>query len=159
MFGYGKGELIDGSTRKLYLSEEDYQAVGAAYANIKKNDILRIQHEFIRKDGRRVWLDMSGATLHEESKVILWIFVDVTERKLAEAQIEKSLSLLRATLESTNDAILVVDLNNTWILHNHHFLDLWQITDEILAAKDDHDALSYGNYSPGIVPNSPANAI
>ncbi|MGZ4954036.1 MAG: sensor domain-containing protein [Methylobacter sp.] len=143
MFGYNRGELIGCSTRKLYLNEEDYQSVGKAYENIENNKIIRTQCEFVCKDGRRVWLDMSGTILHQETNELLWIFVDVTERKQAEAQKEKSLSLLYATLESTYDAILVVDLNNTWVLHNQRFLDLWQISDEILATKDDGAALSY----------------
>ncbi len=42
----------------------------------------------------------------------------VAERRQAETQIVKSMSLLHATLESTNDAILVVNLNNTWELYN-----------------------------------------
>ena len=143
MFGYGKGELIGGSTRNLYLSEEDFQAIGSAYANFGNNEVIRVQHKFVRKDGQHVWLDMSGALFHQNTNEFLWIFVDVTEQKLAEEQKEKSLSLLYATVESTNDAILVVDLNNNWVLHNQRFLELWQITDEIIAAKDDAAALSY----------------
>ncbi len=68
---------------------------------------------------------------------------DITERKNDETQIAKSLSLLNATLESTHDAILVVDLNNVWVLYNQKFVDLWHITDEIIFAKDDRAALSY----------------
>lgn len=143
MFGYDKGELIGRSTRSLYVNEADYQAIGAAYPDIWNNNIVRTQHEFLRKDGQNVWLDMSGAILNREINELLWIFVDVTEQKQAHEQIEKSLSLLYATLESTNDAILVVDLNNHWILHNQKFLDLWQITDSILAAKNDSAALNY----------------
>ncbi len=143
MFGYDKGELIGRSTRQLYISDEDYQTFGTTYANIENKDIVRIQQEFVGKDGRHIWLDISGETLDKETNELLWIFVDVTERKRAEEQKEKSLSLLYATLESTNDAILVVDLNNTWILQNQRFLDLWQITDDILLAKDDSAALAY----------------
>ena len=58
-------------------------------------------------------------------------------------RLEKSLSLLQATLESTNDAILVVDLHGIWVAYNQRFIDLWQITDEIIAAKNDQAALSY----------------
>ncbi len=68
---------------------------------------------------------------------------EVAERKRAEAKIAKSLSLLHATLESTNDAILAVDLSNIWVLHNQRFIDLWRIPDEIIAANDDEAALAY----------------
>jgi diguanylate cyclase (GGDEF)-like protein/PAS domain S-box-containing protein len=68
---------------------------------------------------------------------------DITERKLADLKIKKSMSLLQATLESTADAMLVVDLNNTWRLHNQQFIDLWKIPEEIVAANDDKSALSF----------------
>ncbi|WP_340121758.1 EAL domain-containing protein [Methylobacter svalbardensis] len=57
------------------------------------------------------------------------------ERSRSMLQIAESLSILRATLESTGEAILAVDLNNNWLLHNQKFADLWQIPDEIIAAK------------------------
>ncbi len=59
------------------------------------------------------------------------------------SRLENSLSLLSATLESYHDAILVVDLENTWVLYNQRFIDLWQIPNEIIAAKDDLNALAY----------------
>ncbi|MGZ4955174.1 MAG: EAL domain-containing protein, partial [Methylobacter sp.] len=59
------------------------------------------------------------------------------ERNQSMVQIAESLSILKATLESTSEAILAVDLNNNWLLHNQKFIDLWQIPDEVIAAKID----------------------
>jgi diguanylate cyclase (GGDEF)-like protein/PAS domain S-box-containing protein len=70
-------------------------------------------------------------------------FIDITERKKAEANLKKTISLLNATLESTTDAILVVDLNNNWILYNKQFVDLWKFSAEIIALKDDAAALLF----------------
>jgi PAS domain S-box-containing protein len=67
----------------------------------------------------------------------------IAERKQAEEKLIKSVSLLNATLQSTHDAILVVDLNNAWMLYNQRFIDLWHIPDELIAAKDDRLALAY----------------
>lgn len=77
--------------------------------------------------------------------ISLRMSVRARTKKLNEtaAQLARSVSLLQATLESTNDAILVVDLNNAWLLHNQQFIDLWHITDETIAARDDLAALSY----------------
>ena len=55
------------------------------------------------------------------------------ERNRSMLQIAESLSILKATLESTGEAILAVDLNNNWLLHNQKFIDLWQIPNEIIA--------------------------
>ncbi|MBI5439506.1 MAG: response regulator [Nitrosomonadales bacterium] len=65
---------------------------------------------------------------------------DLDDRNM---KIAKALSLQQATLESTHDAILAVDLNNAWVLYNRRFIDLWHITDEIIAAGDDNAALAY----------------
>lgn len=59
------------------------------------------------------------------------------ERNRSTLKIAESLSILKATLESTGEAILAVDLNNNWLLHNQKFVDLWQVPSEIIAAKLD----------------------
>jgi PAS domain S-box-containing protein len=71
------------------------------------------------------------------------ISTEITDMKQIEAELEKNISLLNSTLESTTDAILVVDLNNTWVSKNQRFIDLWHIPDDIIAAKNDRAALSY----------------
>jgi diguanylate cyclase (GGDEF)-like protein/PAS domain S-box-containing protein len=70
------------------------------------------------------------------------------ERNRSTIQIAESLSILKATLEATGEAILAVDLNNNWLLCNQKFIDLWQIPHEIIAAKmrakDGSPELLYG---------------
>ena len=68
---------------------------------------------------------------------------DVTERKQAEARLEATLSLLSATLDSTADALLVVDADGRITLFNRRFAEMWGIPDEILASGDDERALSW----------------
>ncbi len=96
------------------------------------------------KDGQLFWVEVSLrlAVIGNQQR-ILAVARDISERKQAEEQMKQSLSLLSATLESTNNAILVVDLNNTWVLYNKQFIELWQITDEIITARDDTAALTY----------------
>jgi diguanylate cyclase (GGDEF)-like protein len=54
-----------------------------------------------------------------------------------------NLSLLSATLDSTADGILVVDLVGRITSLNRRFLELWNIPDEIVEAKDDQQALAF----------------
>lgn len=56
---------------------------------------------------------------------------------------EQSLSLLRATLEATADAILVVDRDGRMVDWNQRFVDLWRIPAEVLEARDDPRAVAY----------------
>jgi diguanylate cyclase (GGDEF)-like protein/PAS domain S-box-containing protein len=60
------------------------------------------------------------------------------EVKLAEA-----LSLLTATLDSTADGILVVDLEGQIMSFNQRFVELWRIPEEILTTRDDSQALGF----------------
>ncbi len=52
---------------------------------------------------------------------------DITEKKLAQAALEESLSLHKATLESTADGILVVNLGHEIVSWNRKFMEMWQI--------------------------------
>ncbi len=62
------------------------------------------------------------------------------ERATEEAR-EQALSLTRATLESTADGILVVNLEGKIEIFNHVFVKMWRLPDDVLAARDDARAL------------------
>jgi len=68
---------------------------------------------------------------------------DLLLQKQAEEALASSLSLLKATMESTADGILVVDLSGRITLWNHKFSDMWQIPEELLSKHLDELALNY----------------
>jgi signal transduction histidine kinase len=57
-------------------------------------------------------------------------------RKTLEAELEHSISLLQATLESTADGILALDRAGKVTHCNRRFVDLWEVPERILAARD-----------------------
>lgn len=65
------------------------------------------------------------------------------ERKQAEESVNASISLLTATLESTNDGILVVNREGRIAGHNSKFLSMWHIPPEVIDTRNDEDALAY----------------
>ena len=70
-------------------------------------------------------------------------FVDITEQQRARAALEESLSLYKATLESTADGLLVVDFQGRMVSWNRKFTELWRIPEDIVASGDDEKALAY----------------
>ncbi len=68
---------------------------------------------------------------------------EVEARTSAEEASGRSVSLLRATLESTADGILVVDRAGRIVDYNQRFLELWHIPGDLIEAQNDEWALAY----------------
>jgi diguanylate cyclase (GGDEF)-like protein/PAS domain S-box-containing protein len=68
---------------------------------------------------------------------------EIEERRRAEGRTETSLSLLRATIESTADGILAVDLDSVLITYNRKFADMWGIPDPVLASRRGEEILGF----------------
>lgn len=96
MLGFEAGELTGKPTRQFYINEEEYQAVGETYANIEKEGIGHTQHQYIRKDGNLIWVDMGAVSLNKETNESLWTYIDITERKQAENKLNVSDLALKA---------------------------------------------------------------
>ncbi len=65
------------------------------------------------------------------------------ERKAAAEEREGSLSLLRATLDSTADGILMVDRDGAVVSFNRKFLEMWRIPTELIESRDDARLLTF----------------
>ena len=91
-----------------------------------------------RLDGTEFRFEAAASKGEAQGHVIYTVVLrDVTERTRAERERARSLSLLRATLESTADGILVVDTAGNVLAYNRAFLAVWQIPDEHLSTDDE----------------------
>lgn len=113
MLGYAPDELVGVPTLRFYANVDDYQA------SIDHEGIAHALQEFVRKDGRRIWVDMSTARLHQEASESLWALVDVTERKLAENDLR-----IAATAFESQEGMLVTDANNNILRVNRAFTNI-----------------------------------
>ncbi len=66
---------------------------------------------------------------------------EIAERKRIQTELEKSLSLQCATLESTADGILVVDSQGNIAGFNQKFLQMWRIPEPLMASGNYRKAL------------------
>ena len=77
------------------------------------------------------WVVTKAKPVHaDDAGVVGYVGVieDITDVKRSEQEMQKSLSLLSATLESTADGILVVDTGRRVQTYNSKFLSLWRLS-------------------------------
>jgi len=67
------------------------------------------------------------------------------QRRYTEKQLQESLSLLNASLESTADGILVVSTDGAVRSYNEKFLEMWRIPRSTLATSSDQDLLRWAS--------------
>ncbi len=104
------------------------------------------EKRYIRKDDSIVWGSTTVSLIRDNNgdvKYFLVMVEDITKRKEAEIARDGSFSLLKATLESTADGILVVDNHGKIVEFNSKFVEMWNIPHNILESKKDADLISF----------------
>jgi PAS domain S-box-containing protein len=68
---------------------------------------------------------------------------DINEKKLAQTALEESLSLYQATLESTTDGLLALDLAGRIVSWNRKYTDMWQIPEDLMKSREQRPVWAY----------------
>ncbi|MDH5517118.1 MAG: ATP-binding protein [Gammaproteobacteria bacterium] len=98
-------------------------------SKIIKNSIsLQFQHDSVLKDiaEQKQQTDNLNINLRQQ----------ISEREFAEQHLEKSMSQLKATLESATDSILVIDNDEKITNYNQNFIDLFDIPSGLIRSRD-----------------------
>ena len=82
LFGYDGESLVGFSARMLHADDATFERVGKEYAQIAQGGSSRAQIQMRRKDGRLLWVDLSGTRLDATDS--LWMMVDITAIKNSE---------------------------------------------------------------------------
>ncbi len=106
-----------------------FQAISDAYDDFDTNQHLTKSN-----------IAISSEELREAN---LRLSREVSKQKEVQENIKQTLSLLTATLESTADGILVVDLKGKVVSYNKKFLHLWRIPNSIVESGDDNKLLAH----------------
>jgi len=102
------------------------------------------EEEYIGPDGRKQFMHVVRSPVSGADGRIIGtqgILLDITQRKQAERRLARSLSLLNATLESTADGILVVDIQGRVTSFNSKFTEIWHLSPGLLAPGSDEALL------------------
>ncbi len=137
-FGYAREEVVgrtavelslwaDPARREVYL--EKLQAEGA---------VTGFEAEMRRKNGETFTVLHSGTFVTIGGRpYTLNSLQDISPRKQSEAARDRSLAMMRATLESTADAILVVNAEGRIETYNRNFATMWRLREEPAGPPDE----------------------
>ncbi|MEW6348397.1 MAG: PAS domain S-box protein [Thermodesulfobacteriota bacterium] len=147
IFGYAKDEVIGSSTEVFHVDHEHCEEFGIRIRNAAdRGEAAEFEFEARRKNGEIFPTEHSVSLLkNKNGKPIGMVSVvrDISERKRAEQQREETLSVLKATLDSTADGILVVDRRGEIVSYNRVFAEMWHIPDDIMKSRSDDKALEF----------------
>jgi two-component system, cell cycle sensor histidine kinase and response regulator CckA len=145
-FGYKEAEFLAGMNVFQILVHPDG---GRARENLDRllsgRDLGYREYQVRRKDGSMFTGLIRSRLLEENGKPVgvQGSLIDVSERIRAEKEKEQIISLQRATIESTADGILVIDRKGKIADFNQRFAQMWRIPDEVLATRDDAQAIRF----------------
>lgn len=143
--GYSREEIL-----KLKLEDlthpDDVAASREFIGRIHSGELpeYKMEKRYVRKDGSIIWVHLAVSTvlsIRREPLYLVAFIDDITERRHAQQEASRSFSLLKATLESTADGILVVDLKGKILSFNQKMTDMWGIPAEVFASGDDERAI------------------
>ena len=123
------------------------------------------EHRMVRKDGRLIWVEDHGHVVERDATGqplrMVGSVRDISERKVLldelsthrdnlerlvrerTTELSQALSLVEATLEATDNGILVIGRDGQLTLSNKRFADMWRIPAEMLATRDDQALLAH----------------
>jgi PAS domain S-box-containing protein len=104
------------------------------------------EYRMIRRDGSTIWIRDDVTPVEAEAGrpgFLQGIMLDVTDVRLAQEAVRRSEALLRATIESTADGILVVSPDGRTLFANGRFAEIWSIPPDMLERRDDDEMLGF----------------
>ncbi len=123
-------------------------------ADSSYNPIYTLELEFSRKDGTTVWTESKFSIIRDGSGKAVSLLSearDITERREAGRRIRESEILYRSLIETSPDAIGLMDINGTIMMYNKQALEVFgfELTDD-LRGKNIIDMVSPEYYKESI---------
>ncbi len=112
MFGFASPDDLVGINPVQFLSPEDRDRLAdrAFAAAVEAASQEPIEMPVLTKDGRRIWISgVAAGTDYQGQPALLFSFLDITQRKEAEAALKTSEERFRTLIDESTDAIIILD--------------------------------------------------
>ncbi|MBN2187037.1 MAG: PAS domain S-box protein [Dehalococcoidia bacterium] len=118
--GFSPSELVGMKPPYPWWTEETLQKTSEDFREALRKGIQKAERLFQKKDGQRFWVEVSAtpAKQNGELKYYIVAWVDITERKRAEEELQESQELLQTLFDSILDGILILDYSGEILSHN-----------------------------------------
>ncbi|WP_413258845.1 PAS domain S-box protein [Floridanema fluviatile] len=125
MLGYTEVELLQLHASKLH-PPQDVDKAMQAFAGMAKRETDRcLDVLVVRKDGRCFPAEITGTSIDLGDETVLWgNFRDITERKQAQAALQRSQEFLRLITDSLPVCIVYLDTEQRYQFVNHTY-EVW----------------------------------
>ena len=141
--GYSRAELL---RLRVTDVEADFspEAVRQVSHQLQTGEFKIVAGQHRRKDGTTFPVEVSlGAYCLRDQELIMALVRDVTDRRDYAEKMARSVSLLRATIESSASGILAVNTDGKIAAYNQRFLQLWNLSEALAAAAQDEELLGH----------------
>ena len=148
LFGIPNPELITNSDCRMLSQQakvsfvEPENFINRIEDLISRKEIVK-NDEMLLVDGRTLERDYIPLFIDKVYRGHIWQYRDISDRKLIELERIRNISLLKATIESTADGILVVDNSGKITDYNKRFMQMWNIPESVLESHNDEQALDF----------------
>lgn len=139
--GYSSGE-IDGMNPLNFFAGRNQPVIREAIEKALDRGEVLVEAELLTKEGIEIpYLFTGNQVTLNETKCLVGMGIDISDRKRLENEIRFSNVLLATQQDVSIDGILVVDGEGNIVSFNSRFVDMWDVPREMLETRADELAL------------------
>ena len=129
MVGYSVEDLLAMTPKKvrdlIHPSDQEL-VIGRAADRLAGKDVpQQYEYRLVRKDGKIIWVEIFAHRIEYEGEpAVQAAYIDITERKEAEAALQESEERFRALVEDLSDWVWEMDVNGKFVYTNNAVEDI-----------------------------------
>jgi PAS domain S-box-containing protein len=138
LLGWAESELMGQSVSRL-IQDEDLDDFRRIMVEVKQGLPAEYEQRMRDKAGQIVWVKVTTSAITDEHDQFAGSFsmlTDITQQKMTADQLFHTEALLKMTLDSTDEGILVITKDNKVLIANQRYFELWRIPVDLVNTQD-----------------------